>query len=384
MKIEIFDVALGQCAIVTCPDSQKFLVDVGHKSGEWHPSKHCKGQRFGAAFIGNFDDDHTSDLVELLHTCYVDRIIVNPTVNAHVLAQLKAKNGMGQGIQWIHRWLLEMGGQINPALNTIPDFGEVSIRGFYKNYAPGDKSNDLSLAVFVQYRGFTILFPGDLEEKGWHCLLGNAEFRALFAKTHVLVASHHGRDNGRCLEMSQYCNPHLIIISDAGKQYTTQETGDWYAYRTQGLYTRDGRFRKVLTTRSNGKITLDVDLSGKCHVSTSRNDDVPTRLPAINYAIGGLPSLGQLQQNPVSGIRLADIARFGLGDCPQIPVRSSGPAAIVARDGLGRPQGGYSLPDALSRPNLLAKGLLDFAASSPRQAIPDPTAMFLASVLRKG
>jgi beta-lactamase superfamily II metal-dependent hydrolase len=69
----------------------------------------------------------------------------------------------------------------------------------------------------------------------------------------ILVASHHGRENGWCDELRQYCNPAFVVISDKGYQYDTQET--WRRYQSiarGGLFRRNNRF--VLTTRNDGRI----------------------------------------------------------------------------------------------------------------------------------
>lgn len=384
MKVEIFDVALGQCAVITCPDSRKIMIDVGHKTGEWRPSEHFSGHSFEAVFIGNYDHDHTSDLVDVMRRCKVWRLIGNPTIGSAALSQLKYRDGMGSGIQYIYEWL-KTTDHLPEGLKTPQfDLGEVLVNWFWKPYEFGDKSNNLSVATFVRYRGFTILFPGDLEGAGWDCMLRNPTFRELFASTNVLVAAHHGRDNGRCLDMLTFCKPDVVIISDAGKQHATQETVDWYAYRTAGRKTRDGRFRKVLTTRSSGKITLDIDGLGQCHISTSHNDAFTPRPPAINYATAGLPALDRAPQVPVGGIRLSDIARYGIGEFPpQFSVPGAWSAASAARYGLlGQSQPEVALSDLLSRPNPLARGLLDFV-SPPRQAIPEPTNAFMAALLRE-
>ena len=41
MKIEIFDVEHGQCAMIHCPNGKKLMIDAGHNgSTPWFPSLH--------------------------------------------------------------------------------------------------------------------------------------------------------------------------------------------------------------------------------------------------------------------------------------------------------------------------------------------------------
>jgi len=71
----------------------------------------------------------------------------------------------------------------------------------------------------------------------------------------VLIASHHGRENGICPDLfTKYgCQPYWIVISDKGYMHDTQETVPYYSHQAQGGAFR-GEDRKVLTTRKDGVI----------------------------------------------------------------------------------------------------------------------------------
>ena len=136
---------------------------------------------------------------------------------------------------------------------------------------------------------------GDLERAGWRQLLKNPAFRAKLATTTVYVASHHGRENGCCEEIFEICHPELVIFSDGRKQYGTQETRNWYAARTRGIpdFSRPGGLlgqplRKVMTTRRDGSITIDVGTDGRFLVSATRED----RAPELPDLLASLRSFG--------------------------------------------------------------------------------------------
>ncbi|MDP3936183.1 MAG: hypothetical protein Q8Q56_04270 [Alphaproteobacteria bacterium] len=103
-----------------------------------------------------------------------------------------------------------------------------------------------------------MLFPGDLEKAGWKTLLQYQEFRQELNKVTILVASHHGRENGYCEDMFEYCKPALVVISDKQKIYETQETYSQYSLRVSGCQTVDGEQRKIMSTRKDGHIYLEV------------------------------------------------------------------------------------------------------------------------------
>jgi hypothetical protein len=110
-----------------------------------------------------------------------------------------------------------------------------------------------------------------MECEGFEHLLGaNQRFRAVVGSLDVLVASHHGRENGICEDMFDVwgCGPKLVVISDDYKQYDTQETAAYYGTKCAGIQGFRGLpgARKVITTRNDGDITFTFQ-SGNCIVS---------------------------------------------------------------------------------------------------------------------
>lgn len=281
MKIEIFDVEHGQCAMIHCPNGKKLMIDAGHNSSRpWYPSIHFFGDDIERLVITNYDHDHTSDLVDVKRCCNVNVITRNPSISSASLSAMKAQTGMGPGIKDIYQWLKDI--EANPGgFAASANLGLVTTTTYWNTYGYGvgqfTDANNLSVVTFVHFQGFCILFPGDLEEAGWQQLLKNPNFREDLKKVTVLVASHHGRRNGFCADVFNYCAPRATIISDAGKQHATQETVHLYSYRTVGYQHPDGSTRKVLTTRTDGAITIDVNFSGMGTVTTERQSNSLSR-----------------------------------------------------------------------------------------------------------
>ena len=85
------------------------------------------------------------------------------------------------------------------------------------------------------------------------------DFRAAIQGTHVLVASHHGRESGFSPALFNHISPYLTIISDGPAKKTS--VSERYAQRTQGwrVYKRSSGTtveRKCLTTRNDGVIVV--------------------------------------------------------------------------------------------------------------------------------
>lgn len=283
MKIEIHDVDHGGCAVITGPAGNRLMLDCGQCSDRpWYPSVTYHGQRIDTLMLMNLDEDHCEDLPYLSQNCEIGAVVSNPTVDAHALRAMKAECGMRGGVTMVTNILAHFG----PGFlgEWSHDLGGVGWHVFWNRYDADFKdTNNLSLVAFVHFGPFTILFGGDLERAGWRQLLKNPLFRAKLTSVNVYVASHHGRENGCCSEVFDICRPDLVIFSDGRKQYGTQEMRDWYASRTTGIpdHTKPvGLFgicpvRKVMTTRRDGTITIDVTPAGRYSVLGDRMIQFP-------------------------------------------------------------------------------------------------------------
>lgn len=255
MIIEIFDVEHGSCAVVTSPEGKRLMIDCGHNPARpWRPSVHYYGQQIEQLVIGNYDEDHVSDLEDLMKNVSISFILRNSSVNASDLSRLKAENGMGSGIERLRTWMKAVEGKSG----GIPDLGTMLHTYFY-NYYPTDfdDENNLSVVSFIEWSGFRIVFPGDMEGPGWKTLLTRRDFADKLKHVNVFVASHHGRKTGYCDEVFDICNPQIVVMSDRDRVFDSQDTVSWYANRCQGM-NYYGRQRSVFTTRNDGNIRIDV------------------------------------------------------------------------------------------------------------------------------
>ena len=167
MRIEIFDVGHGHCAVITAPNGRRIMLDCGHRWGDdgfWTPSLHYFGQTISLLGLLNLDEDHLSDFQGMIEDCKVSWLLTNPTIGAREFADLKSDR-MGSGAKAFARWLNAPKGMTG-ALQ--PDFGLVAIKWYYLRYSPCEvnTTNDLSLVVIVKFGAFKIVFAGDLEVSG--------------------------------------------------------------------------------------------------------------------------------------------------------------------------------------------------------------------------
>ncbi len=147
----------------------------------------------------------------------------------------------------------------------------MELRQFYLPIGSVRDVNDLSLVSFITEDGFTVCFPGDLTARGWKLFLDNRAFQYLLRETNLFIASHHGRPTGYYAPVFDYLSPKLVVLSDKeqakGKTVTQRAP---YRGHAKGVKMPDGSFRRVLTTRGDGRIRVVVK-DNKWEVSTSRS-----------------------------------------------------------------------------------------------------------------
>jgi len=276
--LQIFDVDHGQCALLTIPTPtgvKRVLIDCGHavnfNGGPWYPGQHLQGlgiKWIDLLIVTNYDEDHMSGFPDLdARKIGIGCILGNPTIAPETIVHLKTEDGIGPGIKALAEVLaIRRNMQWAQVPPVIPG---VELSWFWNPYPYFDDENNLSLVALLNIRGIKFMFPGDMEGKGFDNMLRTyAPFRNAVAGVNVLVASHHGRQNGICPDMfdAHGCNPNIVVISDDYKQYDTQETTGYYSRKAKGIaWFRDGGARYVLTTRSDSEVRFSFR-NGGCTV----------------------------------------------------------------------------------------------------------------------
>jgi beta-lactamase superfamily II metal-dependent hydrolase len=227
--LRIWDVEHGACAMLhhlqNGTAGRLAMIDSGNSS-DWSPSAYIRNvlnrTTLHYLFITNADQDHISDLQRL----WDRRISVpvwhrNPSITPEVFRKIKAQNGPLTSDAT--RYLQNLTGMTYAVGEPFDQYmGGIKSHLFWNCYPHFTTTNDLSLVVFITFAGFKILFPGDLEEAGWLALLKKPDFCAELATTDILVASHHGRTNGYCENVFDYCHPQAVVMSDKSIIHDTQ------------------------------------------------------------------------------------------------------------------------------------------------------------------
>jgi beta-lactamase superfamily II metal-dependent hydrolase len=280
MVLRIWDVEHGACTMLhhrlNGVAGRLAMIDSGDTL-DWRPSTFIKEQlrrdELDYLFITNADQDHMSDLDGLWEEgIKVKTLMRNPHPSAAELRQIKEAGGLSRDIE---RFLRIHATYNQPVTEPFDDYmGGITHRTFFNRFPDFTDTNNLSCAVFIKFGEFKILFPGDLEEAGWLALLEREDFQAELSSVAVLVASHHGRDNGYCEEVFDYCQPRVVVMSDKAIVHDTQYMAPTYRQRvianwSNGVIVKTtGKNRHVLTTRRDGWIQFVVDAEGNFTITT--------------------------------------------------------------------------------------------------------------------
>jgi beta-lactamase superfamily II metal-dependent hydrolase len=258
-RFTLFDVGHGFCAYATTPGTGNLLFDCGYDTDlEFYPSRYFSDRRIArisSLMLSHFDQDHVANLVSTRTVVNFDSIWRNPTVPVDFIRREKERIGQ---ITAAMESALEMHQNWTGPVTMQPDFGGVTVNTFWNSYPTFTDMNNLSLVTFLNYEGCGIVIPGDLEREGWLSLLRRNDFCQCLRETTILIASHHGRNAGYCEEVFDYCQPHIVLLSDKNIVHDSQEHD--YAKHASGVQWPDGTMRYVLTTRRDGHIQIEKEV----------------------------------------------------------------------------------------------------------------------------
>ena len=256
MKFTIFNVEHGFFGYLISDTNNVMVFDCGHnqstslKPSLYLPQSGCSGIEY--FILSNYDQDHFSDLPNLVANIPITLFYRNKSISIEQLKRLKLESGP---LTYAANEMLRVCDRFSAPVYSYPSLGNLEFNIFHNNYPTFSDTNNLSLVTFIKYRELCIVYPGDLEKDGWEKLLEDNNFTNELSKVNLFIASHHGRVNGYCESVFDFCHPEIFIISDSSIKYDTQKH-DYYSKHSTGVNFPNGK-RYVLTTRNDGNITIE-------------------------------------------------------------------------------------------------------------------------------
>jgi beta-lactamase superfamily II metal-dependent hydrolase len=274
MRVINFDVEHGSSHIIRTPNDQIVIIDAG-STESFSPAIYLK-DTWGITNIRWFtlthhDADHLTDINNIAEYLHV-QTLHSPEIEIDELNHLYDE--FSTPLEVFLEYKKNFTTPAPPMSDPSYSWGGVQFATFGNKLVDFENPNinDLSVVTFASYMGWNFIFPGDLETPGWMKLLEIEEFRNRLSGIDIFIASHHGRESGYCEDVFSYCTPKIVILSDKSNSETS--CADSYRNFAQGLPVTNGagvsNRRYVLTTRTDGAISLYIDPQGRCLINTSQ------------------------------------------------------------------------------------------------------------------
>lgn len=271
LDVCIFNVGLGQCIFLRPAENNaeySTLIDCGsHENfkpvdfiAQYLPFNSRNQRNLKNLTLTNYDEDHFSGICDLINRVNIETIAFSKNLTSDEIRKSKTRETPTLNS------MLDLKDRYTGAISYWnPPYTKTSFHLQKTDLGDTWDTNNLSMLTFIDYKGFVICIPGDLEQKGWEQILKNSDVIPFLQRTQLFIASHHGRENGYYSKVFNYCKPQCVIISDDSVQCGTQENmSSVYAgvINGNGILLDSAEWRKVLTTRYDGHILVKINDAG--------------------------------------------------------------------------------------------------------------------------
>jgi hypothetical protein len=270
LDICVFNVGLGQCIFLYPSENNaeySALIDCG-SSEDFNPVNFIRKYlpinnsypTLKSLILTNYDEDHFSGVIDLKRKVTIETICFPKNLTSQEIRETKTQetDSLNTMLELKDKYTWDVPEWLPPYAKYTYSLNKSNLENW--------NTNNLSMLIFIEYSGFVMCVPGDLEQKGWEQILKKTEVSNMLQKTRLFIASHHGRNNGYCPDVFDLCKckPECVIISDEFLQYDTQNSmSAKYSKHVENGISFNSVTRKVLTTRNDGHILVKVDNSGK-------------------------------------------------------------------------------------------------------------------------
>jgi len=288
LECTIFNVEHGFCSFIKSPNDYGLLIDCGSRE-YFSPVKWVRGnynigknniqyfhrRRIATLIISHLHMDHFDDIGSLVGDEEPARLLRDkktlPTIDTKIEKEKDERN----------KTILTKFKKFQAKYTEDPeddiDWGfefhqrsQISYKDAEDVSAATDNLiNNRSYIVAIQFAGKKILFPGDMELKGWEKAFGYETVKKVLKNTNFFVASHHGHKSGFATEILDHTGiPDLYIVSARSgdeaidTSYSKLELSNGY------LVDGDKDLSRMISTRDrDNSIRITIDESGKTSIS---------------------------------------------------------------------------------------------------------------------
>lgn len=203
LEIHMVDVGQGDCELIITPKGKTILVDSGEKEGVLLDYLlNMKVKKLDYVIVSHFDSDHCYNLIGILKDLKVKNIIVSRQAKqtdlfGDIMQECKKKK--------VNIITVEANQKFEIEKSITLDFMWPCDDEFIS-----DDLNNNSIVMKLNYKEFSILLTGDIEEKAEQKIV--RKYLDGMLKSTVLKVAHHGSKTSSTQRFIDEVSPQIAII----------------------------------------------------------------------------------------------------------------------------------------------------------------------------
>jgi len=220
LRVTVLDVGQGLCVLVQEPNGRAALIDGGSLEGANRadigssvivPALRDLGvERLDYVFLTHPDASHCNGLKRVLEEVPVGAFVDGPRAGQGKSDPLRDLLGGQADLDGLRREVSRRGIlTIVPASGEQFRLGEAKLRVLGPQFPLSPSQNDNSLVLRIEWKGRTVLLPGDLEAQGEKRLARHGSP----LRCDVLVAARNGASTSSSAEWVRACSAGATIVS---------------------------------------------------------------------------------------------------------------------------------------------------------------------------
>lgn len=217
LRIHFIDVGQGDSSLIITPSNKTILIDGGGSLNGYDVGKNTllpyllnrKIQKIDYILISHFDADHVNGLIAVLENIKVEKVLISKQIEKSseyekIMEVIKTKN--------VKVCLLKSGDNLRLEK-------DVHLEVLYpeEELVFSDLNNN-SIVAKLEYKNFSMLFTGDIEEKAEENLINKYKDTNKLNVT-VLKVAHHGSKTSSKESIINEIKPTIALIGVRKKQF---------------------------------------------------------------------------------------------------------------------------------------------------------------------
>lgn len=255
LEIYFIDVGQGDSTLIITPNKKKILIDGG---GASENSTYDVGKNILLPYLldkqiinidyiifSHFDSDHSQGLAYTIQELKVNNVIIGKQFEMSKNYEEFIKIVKGKNIKV---YTVTAGQKINIEKDLYFDI----LWPDSTNVISDNVLNNNSLVCKLEYKNFSMLFTGDIEEKAERAMLEKYKNDLRILKTTILKVAHHGSKTSSSKEFLKAIKPKIALIG-VGKDNKFGHPNNIVLKNLEGLNC------KIYRTDENGEIKIITD-----------------------------------------------------------------------------------------------------------------------------